>query len=126
MSAQPGPGLAGLRVVECGQGVSAACATKMIADLGADVIKVEPPGGDLTRRRGPFPDDRVDPDKSGLFIYLNTNKRGVTADLATPEGRAFLRPPAGRRRHPDPQRRAGGTPCDGPRQPASCAPRIPG
>ncbi len=83
-------GTAGIRVVECGEGVSAAYAAKMIADLGADVVKVEPPGGDVTRRRGPFPDDQPDLDKSGLFIYLNTNKRSVTADLHTPEGREFL------------------------------------
>lgn len=83
-------GLVGLRVVECGQGVSAAYAAKLMADVGADVIKVEPPEGDLTRRRGPFPGDHPDPDKSGLFIYLNTNKRGVTADLHTGAGRAVL------------------------------------
>ena len=83
-------GLAALRVVECGQGVSAAFGGKMIADLGAEVIKVEPPGGDLTRRRGPFPNDKPDPEKSGLFVYLNTNKRGVTADLRCPEGRDLL------------------------------------
>jgi crotonobetainyl-CoA:carnitine CoA-transferase CaiB-like acyl-CoA transferase len=83
-------GLGTIRIVECGEGVSAAYGAKMIADLGADVVKVEPPGGDLTRRRGPFPGDRPDPEKSGLFIYLNTNKRGAIADLRTPEGRAFL------------------------------------
>jgi crotonobetainyl-CoA:carnitine CoA-transferase CaiB-like acyl-CoA transferase len=83
-------GLGALRVVECGQGVSAAFGAKMIADLGAEVIKVEPPGGDLTRGRGPFPNDKPDPEKSGLFVYLNTNKRGVTADLGKPEGRELL------------------------------------
>src|SRR6201987_2437139 len=83
-------GLGALRVVECGQGVSAAFGAKRIADLGAEVIKVEPTGGDLTRRRGPFPNDKPDPEKSGLFVYLNTNKRGVTADLRKPEGRELL------------------------------------
>jgi crotonobetainyl-CoA:carnitine CoA-transferase CaiB-like acyl-CoA transferase len=79
-----------IKVVECGQGISAAFGAKMLADLGAEVIKVEAPGGDLARRRGPYPDDREDPEKSGIFIYLNTNKRGVVADLTRPEGRELL------------------------------------
>jgi crotonobetainyl-CoA:carnitine CoA-transferase CaiB-like acyl-CoA transferase len=76
-----------LKVIECGQGISAAFATKLLADLGADVIKVESPQGDLIRRRGPFPDDKRDPEKSGMFIYLNTNKRGAVVDLDTAPGR---------------------------------------
>ena len=52
--------LAGVKVVECGEGVSAAFATKMIADLGADVIKVESLDGDTARKRGPYPDDKPD------------------------------------------------------------------
>ena len=72
---QTGGILAGLKIVECGEGISAAFAAKMMADLGASVIKVEPPGGDLTRRRGPFPNEQFDPEKSGLFLYLNNNKR---------------------------------------------------
>lgn len=83
-------GLGRVRIVECGEGVSAAYGAKMIADLGAEVVKVEPPGGDLTRRHGPFPGDRPDPEKSGLFIYLNTNKRGAVADLLSAEGRDLL------------------------------------
>ncbi|HLI79613.1 MAG TPA: CoA transferase, partial [Candidatus Binataceae bacterium] len=83
--------LSGIKVVECGEGVAAAFATKLMADLGADVIKVEPPAGDWTRRYGPFPGNQPDPEKSGLFIYLNANKRGVTLDLATQKDRDALR-----------------------------------
>ena len=79
--------LSGVSVVECGEGVAAAFATKLMADLGADVIKVEPPEGDITRRYGPFPGNQPDPEKSGLFIYLNANKRGVTLDLSTENDR---------------------------------------
>ncbi len=83
--------LAGLRVIECGHMVAAAYATKLMADLGAEVIKVEPPcGGDRSRRRGPFPGGTPHPEKSGLFLYLNTNKRGITLDLNHPRGRELL------------------------------------
>jgi crotonobetainyl-CoA:carnitine CoA-transferase CaiB-like acyl-CoA transferase len=74
-------GLEGVKVLELGTMVSAAYATKLMADLGADIVKVEEPQGDPARQRGPFPDGVVDPEKSGLFLYLNTNKRGVTLDL---------------------------------------------
>jgi crotonobetainyl-CoA:carnitine CoA-transferase CaiB-like acyl-CoA transferase len=62
-------------------------ATKLLADFGADVIKVEPPGGDLTRRLGPFQGDEAHPEKSGLFFFLNTNKRSVVLDLESAAGR---------------------------------------
>ncbi len=90
-TAASSPGaLNGISVVECGQGVAAAYAAKLMADLGADVIKVEPPSGDLARRRGPFPGNTPHPEKSGLFLYLNANKRGVTLDLTQAEGRELL------------------------------------
>jgi crotonobetainyl-CoA:carnitine CoA-transferase CaiB-like acyl-CoA transferase len=79
-----------IKVVECGQGVAAAFGAKLLADLGADVIKVEPPEGDLMRRRGPFLPGQFDPGKSGTFLYLNTNKRGVVIDLKQAEGRQLL------------------------------------
>ncbi len=84
--------LAGLKVLDCGENVSAPYAAKLMADLGADVIKVEPPvTGDLARERGPYPRDHEgDREQSGLFLALNTNKRGVTIDLVNPEGRALL------------------------------------
>jgi crotonobetainyl-CoA:carnitine CoA-transferase CaiB-like acyl-CoA transferase len=80
-----------LRVVELGELVAGPYAAKLLADLGAEVVKVEPPGqGDPARRRGPFPDDVPDREKSGLFLYANTNKRGVTLDLERPAGRDLL------------------------------------
>jgi len=82
--------LAGVCVVECGQGVSAAFGAKLMALLGASVIKVEPSQGDLTRRRGPFVGDLPDPENSGLFLYLNADKRGVTLDLADQRERQTL------------------------------------
>ena len=82
--------LAGLVVVECGGGLAGAFAAKAMADYGADVIKVEPPGGDPARTRGPFPGDVPHVEKSGQFLYLNANKRGVTLDLGADEGRTAL------------------------------------
>jgi len=52
----------------------------MLAQLGAEVIKIEPPGGDEARYYGPFPGDTPDPEKSGLFLYLNLDKSGITLD----------------------------------------------
>ena len=62
-----------------------------MADLGADVIKVEPPGGATTRRVGPFLDDLPHRDRSISFWHYNTSKRGITLDLESEEGRAILR-----------------------------------
>lgn len=82
--------LSGLKVVECGNLVSAPYLGKLLADLGAEVIKVEEPGGDISRQRGPFPGDTPHPEKSGLFLYLNTNKLGVTLNLRDAKGQALL------------------------------------
>jgi len=82
--------LTGLKVIECGHMVSASYLGKLFADLGAEVIKVEEPGGDLARKRGPFPGDTPHAEKSGLFLYLNANKYGVTLNLRTPRGHALL------------------------------------
>lgn len=81
--------LAGLRVVDASQGVAGAYATRLLADLGADVVKVEPPDGDPLRRMGPFPSSGPDPEQSGLFLHLNANKRGIVLDLES-EGRGRL------------------------------------
>ena len=82
--------LDGIRVLELAQGIQGPFAGKLFADLGADVIKAEPPRGDVARRLGPFPDDELDPEQSALFLHLNTNKRGVTLDPSMPEGRDLV------------------------------------
>jgi crotonobetainyl-CoA:carnitine CoA-transferase CaiB-like acyl-CoA transferase len=60
---------------------------KLLADLGAEVIKVEPPGGDAARTIGPFFGDDPDPAGSLSWLAYNTGKRGITLDLERPEGR---------------------------------------
>ena len=82
--------LAGIRVVELAEGVSGPYCGKLLAGLGADVIKVEPPGGDRSRRDGPFSGDRPDPERSGLFLHLNPGKRSMVADVAAAGGRAAI------------------------------------
>ena len=81
--------LSDLRVVDLSAGVAGPFCSKMFADFGADVIKVEPPTGDDSRLLGPFPENRPNPDSSGMFIYLNRNKRGVTLDIESERGRAL-------------------------------------
>lgn len=83
--------LGGMRVIDLSQGIAGPYCTKLLADSGAEVIKIEPPEGDYTRRLGPFPGDIPDPEKSGLFIHLNGNKKSVTLDVASDEGKALLR-----------------------------------
>lgn len=63
---------------------------KMLADLGFDVIKVEPPGGDVSRDQGPFWHDIAGPDNSMYWAAYNTDKRGITLNLESAEGRALL------------------------------------
>ena len=65
---------------------------KVLADLGADVIKIEPPGGDPSRKIGPFYKDVPDPEKSLYWWAYNTSKRGITLDIETADGnRVFQR-----------------------------------
>lgn len=82
----PERALEGIRIIECGHLVSAAYATKLMADMGAEVIKIEEPTGDRARQRGPYPGQVPHPEKSGLFLYLNTNKYGITLNLAHARG----------------------------------------
>jgi hypothetical protein len=75
--------LEGLRVLELAEGVAGPYAGKLFADLGADVVKLEPPGGDRSRRFGVVD---APAGMSSAFIHLNTNKRSMVADLATDAG----------------------------------------
>ena len=82
--------LDGIRVVDLTTGVAGPHCTKLLADFGADVIKVEPPGGDPTRDVPPFAGDIPHPDRGLLFLHLNTNKRSVTIDPETEDGLELL------------------------------------
>lgn len=79
--------LDGIKVLDFGQMVSAPYCAKLFSDFGADVIKVEPPQGDTARTMGPFPGDRPHTERSGLYFINNTNKRGITCNVACEAGR---------------------------------------
>ena len=81
----PGP-LQNIRVLDLTEEIVGPYATKLLADYGADVVKIEKPAGDSARQLGPFKGGDRHPDKSGTFFYFNTNKRSVVLDLKTPSG----------------------------------------
>ncbi len=83
------PPLTGYRVLDLAGPLGFHCG-KLLADMGADVVKIEPPGGDEARRVPPFKDDSPHPEKSLYFLHFNTNKRGITLDIEKPDGRAIL------------------------------------
>jgi crotonobetainyl-CoA:carnitine CoA-transferase CaiB-like acyl-CoA transferase len=84
-------------VLDLSQHIAGPYATKLMADFGADVIKVEKPAvGDISRRFGPFAGGDAHPEMSGLFFFLNTNKRSVALDLKSDDGKAALRALAAR------------------------------
>ena len=83
--------LHGLRVLDMGPGIAPSFCAKLLADYGAEVIKVEPPEqGDPARNMGPFVGDDPHPEKSIPFLYLNTGKRGMTLDYSGESGQAVL------------------------------------
>ncbi|MGO9607268.1 MAG: CaiB/BaiF CoA transferase family protein [Candidatus Binataceae bacterium] len=76
-----------ITVIEYAEMVSGPVCGKMFSDMGAEVIKIEPPrSGDPARHHPPFPADQPHPEKSGLFLYLNTGKKSLTLDPARPDG----------------------------------------
>lgn len=89
MGEQP---LSGVKVLDLTWYIAGPYCTKMLADYGADVVKVERPGGgDPARKMGPFFKDDPHPEKSGLFLYLNTNKRGITLNLRSSWGKGVIK-----------------------------------
>jgi crotonobetainyl-CoA:carnitine CoA-transferase CaiB-like acyl-CoA transferase len=82
--------LADLRVLELGSSISGAFCGKLLAAFGAELIKVEPPGGDPCRRLGPFAGDRPELERSLPFLYLNTGKLSVTLGPESASGRVLL------------------------------------
>jgi crotonobetainyl-CoA:carnitine CoA-transferase CaiB-like acyl-CoA transferase len=84
--------LSSIRILDLTQGIAGPYCTKLFSDYGADVVKVERPGGgDVARRLGPFPNDEPHHDKGGMFLELNTGKQSITLNLKTETGRRILR-----------------------------------
>lgn len=82
--------LTGLRILDCTGRVGGYCGL-LLANLGAEVILIEPPGGDPARNEGPFKDDIPNPDGSLPFAAYQTNKRGIVLDLESDADRETLR-----------------------------------
>ncbi len=90
----PGPGpvtlpLDGVRVLDL-SGPLGSYASRLLADIGADVVKVEPPAGDDLRHQPPFAGDRQHPENSLAFAYYHANKRGIVLDIGRPEAAGTL------------------------------------
>ena len=91
MAMTSGGALAGLRVIDLTQMLAGPYCTMLLGDQGADVVKIEPIGGDPTRGFGPFPADDVDHHFGGYFQSTNRNKKSVAIDLKSEDGKALLR-----------------------------------
>ena len=88
----PEQALANVKVLDLTWYITGSYCTKLLADYGADVVKVEKPGeGEPARRIGPFFKDDPHPEKSGLFLYLNTNKKGITLNLKSGWGKDIIK-----------------------------------
>ena len=81
-----------LRVLDLTWHIAGPYCTKLLADFGAEVIKIEIPGeGDPSRKMGPFPDNVAHPEKSGMFLHLNTNKKSITLNLKSETGKRIFK-----------------------------------
>jgi crotonobetainyl-CoA:carnitine CoA-transferase CaiB-like acyl-CoA transferase len=87
----PPSALDDLRVLDISQGLAGPLCARLLGDFGADVIKVEPPGGEFARRMPPFFQDDAHPEKSLIFLLANLNKRGIVLDLEDPNGAELFR-----------------------------------
>ncbi len=83
--------LGGVKVLDLSEDIAGSFCTRLLADYGADVLKIEPPGGAALRRMGPFHHDDPHPEKSLFFLLANLNKKGATLNLETATGRNILR-----------------------------------
>ena len=90
-SASEQSALEGVSVLDLSHFIAGPYCTRLLAGFGADVLKVEPPGGERGRRMAPFFQDEPGPDSSLPFAYLNTGKRSMTLNLKSDEGRGILR-----------------------------------
>ena len=80
-----------VKVLDLSQGLAGPICAKILADFGADVVKVEPPAGDAARSMAPYFGTDPHPEKSLIFLLANLNKRGVRLNLDDPDGRELLR-----------------------------------
>ena len=83
--------LEGVKVLDVSEDIAGSFCARLLADYGAEVLKVEPPGGAALRRMGPFFHDEPDAEKSLFFLALNLNKKGVTLNLESSTGQAIFR-----------------------------------
>ena len=91
MSITTGGALAGLRVIDLTQMLAGPYCTMLLADQGADVVKIEPVDGDPTRHFGPFRADDEAHHFGGYFQSTNRNKKSIGLDLKSPDGKALFR-----------------------------------
>lgn len=88
----PEGALSGVKVLDLTHYIAGPYCTRFLAGMGAEVVKIEPPSvGEGGRRLGPFPGDIPDPERSGLFHFLNANKKGITLNLKNPRGVQMFR-----------------------------------